>query len=73
MSTDPLIIRIAAPPIDGRANEELISFLSKTLKITQSSINIVHGANIKQKILEIENLSLLEIQNKLKEAQGRLL
>ncbi len=38
-----LKIRIAAPPVDGEANEELIAFLGKTLGIAKSKIAIVRG------------------------------
>lgn len=38
-----LKIRLAAPPVDGSANEELISFLSKKLKINKSDIFIKFG------------------------------
>ena len=35
---DSLKICLSAPPVDGKANEELIKFLSKTLDIPKSSI-----------------------------------
>jgi len=38
-----LKIKITAPPVDGKANECLIKFLSKELKITQSNIIITQG------------------------------
>lgn len=38
-------IRISAPPVDGEANEELISFLSKKLRVAKRSISILRGQN----------------------------
>ena len=36
-------IAISTPPIDGKANEALIKFLSKKLKIAKSNIKIISG------------------------------
>ncbi len=46
-------IRLAAPPIDGRANETLIRFLADRLEIAPSLISIVKGHTSKHKTLEI--------------------
>ncbi|MGK5082390.1 DUF167 domain-containing protein [Bdellovibrionota bacterium FG-1] len=44
-----LKIRIAAPPVDGEANEEVIRFLKKALRIPASQIAILRGQSSKQK------------------------
>lgn len=46
-------IRLAAPPIEGKANEELIEFLAKALDIPKSTINIIKGLGSRLKTLEI--------------------
>ena len=38
-----LKIRLAAPPVDGKANEELIGFIKEKLNLTQSQIRIIRG------------------------------
>lgn len=43
-------IRISAPPEKGKANEELLKFLKKTLKI---KAKIVKGSRSREKVLEI--------------------
>ena len=48
-----LKIRLAAPPVDGKANEELVKFLSKLLKVPKSEITIVSGISAKRKLLDI--------------------
>lgn len=50
-----LKIRIAAPPVDGAANAELVRFLAKTFKVSRSDIEIVTGANSKNKIIRIRD------------------
>ncbi len=45
-----LRVRIAAPPVDGAANEELIRILAKTFNVSRSAVKIVsgHGGKLKQ-------------------------
>lgn len=47
-------VRISAPPVDGAANEELIRFVSKTLKISKSSVQLISGQQSRLKTLEID-------------------
>jgi uncharacterized protein len=48
-----LRIRLAAPPVDGKANEKLIEFLADEFEVPKSSIRIVSGATSKTKIVEL--------------------
>ncbi|MBD5405260.1 YggU family protein [bacterium] len=48
-------IAITTPPIDGKANETLIKFLSKELKIPKSNITITKGLTSRNKTIEIES------------------
>ena len=49
-----LRVRIAAPPVDGAANEELIRVLSKTFKIPRSAVKLVSGHSSRIKQVSIE-------------------
>ena len=48
-----LRIRIAAPPVEGAANRELIRLLAKLFKLPQNAVEIVSGAASKSKIIHI--------------------
>ena len=48
-----LRIRIAAPPVEGAANRELIRLLAKTFRLPQNAVEIVSGAASKSKIVRI--------------------
>ena len=48
-----LKVRIAAAPKDGKANEELCNFLSKTFAISKKDIVIVSGEKSRQKTLKL--------------------
>ncbi|MCE9586487.1 DUF167 domain-containing protein [Candidatus Uhrbacteria bacterium] len=53
MHDGALKIRLAAPPVDGKANEELIRFLAKKLDLAPSDISIDKGATGKRKRIDI--------------------
>lgn len=49
-----LKIKIASPPVDGKANKHLISFLSKILKISKNQINLKRGDTSRSKDLLLD-------------------
>jgi uncharacterized protein len=46
-----LKVRVAAPPVEGAANEELTRFLAKSLKVPARSVEIVGGLTSKTKVV----------------------
>jgi uncharacterized protein len=60
-------IYLNSPPVDGKANAELVKLLSKKLGIGKSGIVIIRGQNSKKKIISIEGLDKNHIIEKLKE------
>ncbi len=46
-------IDIAAPPVKGKANSELIRFLSQEFKVKKSDVKILSGAGEKTKLIKI--------------------
>jgi len=61
-----LKIKISAPPIEGRANEELIAFLAKTLKIPKRQVEVLKGETGRNKIVEIIGVNETELKTLLK-------
>ncbi len=60
-----LKIKIAAPPVDGKANAELVNYLSELLDIPKRQVDILKGDTGRNKTVEITGLSLESIQEKL--------
>jgi hypothetical protein len=52
-----LKIRLAAPPVEGAANEELIKTLAKYFDVNKSAVEIVSGAAAKTKQIRIAGAS----------------
>jgi uncharacterized protein (TIGR00251 family) len=50
---DALKIRLAAPPVDGKANEALVKFIAATLHLPKSSVMLKSGQTSRRKVLEV--------------------
>jgi uncharacterized protein (TIGR00251 family) len=50
---DAVKIRVAAPPVEGAANDALVRFLAKRLRIAASSIRLVGGEHSRRKVVEV--------------------
>lgn len=56
-------IRLAAPPVENRANEALCDFLSSILKISKSAVRILSGEHSRSKRVEILGVSAEQVRN----------
>ncbi len=51
---DFLLVRVKSPPVEGRANREMIEVLSDYFGVPKSRIRIVAGKSSRDKLVEIE-------------------
>lgn len=52
-----LRLRIAAPPVDGAANAEVVAFLKKRLGVSKSAVQILSGETRRRKRVVIEGMT----------------
>lgn len=52
-----LRVRIAAPPVDGAANEELVRLLAKEFGVASRTISIISGHSSRVKRISVEGLT----------------
>lgn len=57
-----ILLRVAAPPVDGAANDAVIAFLASTLGIPRRNIRIVSGARGRLKRLAIDGVTPEQIR-----------
>ncbi|HKQ77487.1 MAG TPA: DUF167 domain-containing protein [Blastocatellia bacterium] len=57
-----LKIRLAAPPVDGAANEELIRLLAKLFNAPRQRIEILSGQTSKNKIVRVSGVPVEEVE-----------
>jgi uncharacterized protein (TIGR00251 family) len=60
-----LRLKVAAAPIKGQANRELIAFLSKLLGVEKSALSIIKGHTSRNKLLAVSGLSQEEVIKRL--------
>lgn len=55
---DALKLRLAAPPVDGRANAALLEFLAETLALPRRNLRLVSGETSRRKRVEADAISV---------------
>lgn len=60
-----LRVKVSAPPIKGKANRELITFLSRLLGVGKGSVNIIKGHTTRNKVVAVDGLSQGEVMKQL--------
>jgi len=60
-----LAVRIAAPPVKGQANRELIAFLSQQLGVSRGRLAIIRGHTSRNKLISVRDLSQEEVLRRL--------
>ena len=65
MSGNHLLVRVAAPPVDGAANNALIAVLAETLRVPRRAIHVVAGERSRIKRVVVEGYPASELDNRL--------
>ncbi len=60
-----VLIRLAAPPVGGAANDALIAFLADRLDLPRRSIRIVSGGQSRDKRVAIDGLTTAAVLTRL--------
>lgn len=66
-------ISVTAPPVEGKANKALIKFLSRTLDLPKSALEIKRGETSRIKLVEIAGMTKEEAIKKLTHKVDRVL
>lgn len=64
------LLRLAAPPVDGKANLAAIQFLAHQFRVSRSAIRLVSGEKSRHKIFEIVGLTRSDLSPDLAEFFG---
>jgi uncharacterized protein (TIGR00251 family) len=65
---DALKIRLAAPPVDGKANAALLDFLSRWLHIPKSALCLKSGQTSRRKVVRVEGVDAEELARRIAES-----
>jgi len=63
-----LLVRVNAPPVDGKANAALCRLLAKRLGVPARAVAVVRGASARDKVVEIAGFETSELMHRLVDA-----
>ena len=63
---EALKVKIHAPALEGKANQELCEFLAEELGLHKRSVRLVQGDSSRKKLIEISGLSRTQVIGKLR-------
>jgi uncharacterized protein (TIGR00251 family) len=55
---EALLVRLSAPPVDGAANDELVSFIASLLDVPRRNVSIQSGAHSRHKRLRVTGIDV---------------
>jgi len=58
-------LQLAAPPVDGKANEECIAFFAELAGVAKSRVRIMSGLTSRMKVVEIDGIGQEEMERRL--------
>ena len=61
-------LAIAAPPVDGKANKEVVGYLAKFFSLRKSEVQLVSGERSRKKLCTLGSLKENEVRRRLKDA-----
>jgi uncharacterized protein (TIGR00251 family) len=65
LSGDQIRVRIAAPPVDGAANDTLVRFLADRLGVPRSSLVMTAGTGSRSKVVLVEGVTPDQVARRL--------
>lgn len=60
-----LRVKLRVPPVEGRANREVVAFLAEYLGLPKSGVTLIHGEKSRSKVIEITGLDEVELRARL--------
>ena len=60
-----LVVRIAAPPVDGKANAALCRFVAEAAGVPRRAVSVVRGEGARDKLLRIDGLAEADVRRAL--------
>jgi uncharacterized protein YggU (UPF0235/DUF167 family) len=57
-----VLIRVTAPPVDGKANDALCRLVAKAAGVAPSRVTVVRGHTARDKVLDVEGVGARELR-----------
>ena len=63
-----LVVRVTAPPVDGKANAALCKLLAKRLGVPPSTVAVVRGQSAREKVVHVDGIETSILLHRLVDA-----
>jgi uncharacterized protein len=63
--SDGYLVRVTAPPVDGRANDALCRLIARRAGIAPSRVTLVRGAKSREKVVSVEGVDAAALRERL--------
>jgi uncharacterized protein (TIGR00251 family) len=57
-----VVIRVTAPPVDGRANEALCALVAERAGVPRRAVSVVRGASSRDKVVRVEGVDEAQLR-----------
>jgi len=57
-----VVVRVTAPPVDGKANAALCAFVARRARLAPSRVSIVRGTSSRDKVVRAEGIALADLR-----------
>ncbi len=61
-----LRVRVTAAPVDGEANQALLSLLARVFRLPRSAVTLVRGSHARDKLVSVQGCSLETLEARIK-------
>ena len=65
-----LVVRLTAPPVEGRANAALVRLLGRVLGVAPTAVTLARGATGRDKLVRVRGVRLADVRARLSRALG---
>ncbi|MBS2034402.1 YggU family protein [bacterium] len=62
MQDGVLVVRLTAPPVDGKANAALLEFLAEQLKLRKQQVQLKSGQKSRHKVVKVQGIGRAELE-----------
>ena len=59
---EAIVIRVTAPPVDGKANDALCRLIAKVAGVPPSKVSVIRGQSARDKVVRVEGVGLADLR-----------
>lgn len=65
-----LKLAVSAPPVEGKANDAITSFIAESIKLPARNVTVLSGQTSRRKVLSLEGITLADARTRIEQLLG---